>query len=195
MQNFGRSIGLTILFSSLSVSVCAVPAFANIHRFEQPQKFYRLSADPSSQACSSSPEGVEIYKFIIFNDLLSNPDFGDPEFSARPYWDNLQRNPESAVASLFFGDAVLAEYLHRREFINPEEETQYYDTAIAAYRYTLRITEAPSTKGDANLGLGRVYALKRQYREAMAHFQKTLEIAQNEILPGATNGLEISANA
>lgn len=132
---------------------------------------------------------------MIFNDLLSNPDFGNPAFSARPYWNRLQQNPDNALASLDLGNALLNEYFHYRESISPEEENEYYDAAIAVYQHTLRITEAPSLKGDAHLGLGRVYTLKQQYREAMEHLQKTLEIAQNEILPGTNNALQMSTDA
>jgi tetratricopeptide (TPR) repeat protein len=169
-----------------------------IERYRLDQRFHlpMWGSSAQSASCVPSPEaGTEVYKFIIFNDLLANPKFGRIDFSSVPYQAAYQRNPRDSVISLELGDAFLAEYLHYRDTINADLEARFYRDATEAYQNTLTLAENDILKASANLGLGRVLTLEERYGEAIEYYQTAIQIAENSRPLSAEENRAVSADA
>lgn len=182
MKSIKCSIVLTIVFSFLSIPIGVAQPTVPIEQYRVDRRFHlpMWNSSPQSLPCVPSSEaGTDIYKFIIFNDLLENPEFGQIDFSSVPYQDAYQRNPRDPVVNLELGDAFLAEYLHYRDTINAELEARLYRAAAEAYQNTLNLAEDDILKASANLGLGRILTLEERYREAIEYYQAAIQVADN----------------
>ncbi len=191
------SIGSIIMLSFLRTQIAFAEPTAQV-RDGLDQRFRLPIADLPLQALSCKPlskAGTEIYKFIISNGLLNNPEFREIGFSSTPYWEAYQHSPNDLEVSLKLGDAYLAEYIHSRGSIDADLETRFYRDAIAAYQNALALPGDSILKAFANLGLGRILTLGERYEEAIEYYQAALQIAEKAQPLSARENRAVSADA